>query len=816
MKISLNWIKEYVTLPADLTMEKIAYDLTMATVEVEGWEDLRKKFDKIVVGVVKDLEKHPNADKLTLCRVDIGGLEGVKEVVCGGINLKTGMKVAVSLPGAKVRWHGEGDLVEVKAAKVRGIESFGMICASSEIGLFDLFPYDVEKEDGTIVDLSHFDAAPGTNLADALGIDDVILEVDNKSLTNRPDLWGHYGIARELSAFYGVPLVQIAPCEISKSLAKIEITLADAQKSPRYIGLQIENLEVKPSPFDMQTRLWRVGLRPINAIVDITNCVMLATGQPTHAFDSDKIKGHITVRRAAEGEKLLLLDDRELTLCADDLVIADDEGAVGLAGVMGGRRDSVLPETNKIILEIANFDAIGIRRTASRYDARTDAAIRFEKGIDPQRADITLPLAVQLFASIYPEMKVTGFRDNYAQFLERKKIDVSMDWLEARLGKRLSEEDIARVLGHLGFEAAFAGDALSVTVPSWRSTGDVSIPDDIMEELARMHGYENFAAAPITTAFTESITQPAVDIDRKIREFLAFRCGMREVFTYPWMKDEFVNAVLGGCDDLLALSAPPGPDEKFLRPSLLPNICRAVAGNVRYYDEFAIFESAQVFLPGDFVAAYDKREKLPVQKRHVAGAFVGADVNTLFRRAKGVLEALPRAVHCEGFALERVEKPLHADETVWQNIVANEKIIGSLALLSKKSALACGIKNHAVVLFEFNLDALAPFDSRENKFAHLPEYPTSEYDLSLLFDASAKWADISAAVLEKKGEGNILHCSFVDEYRGKQIPDGKKSVTLRLTLGSAEKTLTSNEIENAANSVVKRLTKQLGAEVRGK
>ncbi|MCL1844676.1 MAG: phenylalanine--tRNA ligase subunit beta [Defluviitaleaceae bacterium] len=845
MKISLNWIKEYVSLPADLTMEKIAYDLTMATVEVEGWEDMKARFDKIVVGNILDLEKHPNADKLTICRVDVGAANGgVKDIVCGGINLRKGMKVAVSLPGAKVRWHGEGDLVEVKVAKVRGAESFGMICASSEIGLYDLFPFDLEKEDGTIVDLSDFDADVGTNLAVALGIDDVILEIDNKSLTNRPDLWGHYGIARELSAFYGVPLVQIAPCEMSKNLPKIEITIADAQKSPRYIGVQIEGLEVKPSPFDIQTRLWRVGLRPINAIVDITNCVMLATGQPTHAFDSEKIEGHITVRRANDGEKLLLLDDRELTLCTDDLVIADDAGAVALAGVMGGKRDSVLPETNKIILEIANFDALGVRRTASRYDARTDAAIRFEKGIDPQRADITLPHVMQLFAAIYPEMKVTGFRDNYAQFLERKKIDVSLNWLEQRLGKRIANDDIARVLGHLGFETTFENDTLRVTVPSWRSTGDVSIPDDIMEELARMHGYENFAAAPIVTAFTDSITQPIIDIDRRIREFLAYRVGMREIFTYPWMKDEFATAILGmdaggkipststqnmasrereSTRDVSAvsLSAPPSPDEKFLRPSLLPNICRAIAGNVRYYNEFAIFESAQVFLPGDFVVTHDKREKLPVQRRNVAGAFVGggggADVSTLFRRAKGALEALSRNIHAKPLDFKRVIPPTWADETVWLDIYNEAGRIGHFGLLAKKAALACGIKNHSVVLFELDIDALTPLSSRDNKYEHLPAFPVNEYDISLLFDAAKKWDEISAVVLEKKGEGNILRgVSFVDEYCGKQIPDGKKSVTLRMTLGSSEKTLTSNEIENFANSVVKRLTKQLGAEARGK
>ncbi|MCL1884970.1 MAG: phenylalanine--tRNA ligase subunit beta [Defluviitaleaceae bacterium] len=812
MKLSLNWLKEYVDLPNDL--EKIAYDLTMATVEVEGWEDLTKQFDKIVMGVVLELSAHPNADKLTLCKVDIGGGD-VKEIVCGGCNLRVGMKVAVSLPGAMVRWHGVGDLVEIKKSKVRGVESFGMICASSEIGLFDLFPF---TDEATIVDLTDFEAAAGTNIAVALGIDDIILEIDNKSLTNRPDLWGHYGIARELSAFYGLELKAIAPFVFPENIPEIDITLEDPLRSARYIGVQIEGLNVKASPFEIQSRLWRVGLRPINAIVDITNLVMLATGQPTHAFDCDRIHGHITVRRAKESEKLLLLDDKELSLTTEDLVIADDEGSVGLAGVMGGKRDSVLDETSRVILEIANFDAIGIRRTASRYDSRTDAAIRFEKGIDPERADLTLPLAMKLFADLFPDMKITGFRDNYAAKLGRKKIDVSLSWLENRLGKRLPQNNITQTLELLGFDVKFDGDTLHAVAPTWRSTGDISIPDDIMEELARMHGYENFEAAPIETSFTQSINQISISIDRNIREYFAFRCGMREIMTYPWVKDDFLHALYGeNIANCITLSAPPSPDEKNLRTSLLPNICKAISGNVRYFNEFSIFESAQIFLPGDFVSEYDPREKLPIQQKSFAGAFVGEDVNTLFRTAKGALENLPRCVHIHDFSFDKIEKPSWADNTVWLNIIHSEKNIGTLALLSKKAALSCGIKNNSVMLFEFNLDALKPFASRENKFAHLSDYPMTEYDLSLLFDSSVKWTEISAVILAKKGDGDILRAaSFVDEYRGKQIPDGKKSITFRLQIGSFEKTLTSNEIETFANSVVKRLSKQLGAEIRDK
>ena len=807
MKISLNWLKDYITLPTDIPLSKIAYDLTMSTVEVEDTVELSKSFDKIVVGIVNEVLPHPDADKLRVCVTDIGG--EIKEIVCGGINLTAGMKVAVSLPGAMVRWHGEGDLVEVKIAKVRGVESFGMICASSEIGLFDLFPY---KDEATILDLSAFDAAAGTPLADALGLDDVILEIDNKSLTNRPDLWGHYGIAREISALYDLPMKEIAPYSPPSS-AGFSVNIDDRARCTRYVGVEIDGVSVTAAPFEIQSRLWRVGLRPINALVDITNYVMLCTGQPTHAFDADKIKGSITVRPARDGEKLLLLDDRELTLTPGDLVIADDEGAVGLAGVMGGKRDSVLPETNKVILEIANFEPRGIRRTATRHDARTESSMRFEKGLDAERVDATLSLAMGMFGELFAGMKVTGFCDNRTDAAAPPVIDVSLSWLAKRLGKRLADDEIRRILSRLGFGLEFAGDSVKVSVPSWRATGDISIPEDIMEEIARMYGYENFETLPITTSFEGAINQPAIDIDRKLREYLAFKCGMREIMTYPWVKDDYAEAVLGGTQGMLSLAAPPAPDEKYLQSSLLPNLCRAVVGNLRYFEEFAVYESAHVFFDRDWASEYDPRESLPKQQRMLAGAFVGKPdgINMLFRQAKGVIAAMSDYLHIEPLEFSQDEKPVWADDVLWLNVTG----AGNLALLSKKACMACGIKNAALMIFELNIDALKPLPSRTNKFTRIPEYQMTDYDLSLLFDSAVKWEQIHETAAGKPSAENLLRgVSFVDEYRGKQVPDGKKSITLRLRIGSLTKTLTSDEIENCAKAVTKRLTKTLGAGAR--
>ena len=812
MKLSLSWIKDYVKIPEDMDLKKLAYDLTMSTVEVEDVEYLAKRFEKMVVGVIEKVEPHPNADKLRVCTVDIGEDE-CKQIVCGGINLQEGMRVAVSCPGAMVRWHGEGEPVMIKNSKLRGVESYGMICASDEIGLGDLFPAEQEAE---ILDLSAFDVPAGTPLADALDMNDVLLEIDNKSMTNRPDLWGHYGIAREIAALYDLPLVEIKPYQADvKSDFKVEI--ADPERCPRYIGVEMSGVEVKSSPYQMQNRIWKAGMRPINALVDITNYVMLATGNPTHAFDADNITDHIVVRRAAEGEKLVLLNEHELTLCPDDLVITDSEGPVALAGVMGGAKDSILPKTKRVILEVANFESTGVRRTALRYDNRTEASSRYEKAVDPERCDQALALSMQYFQELYPELTVTGFCDQYVNKLERAQIDVSLTWLAKRLGKSLSNEVIQKKLELLGFTVQIDGDNMHVIAPTWRSTGDISIKDDVMEEVARLYGYDNFEATAFTTSFTGAINQKDQDLIRHIKEYLAIRCGMQEVYTYPWMNDVFVNAVLQSTEGVLRLSTPPAPDLSYIRSSLLPNLCEAVVKNERYFHDFSIFEEAEVFFDRNYTSPYDETESLPEQRRHIGAAFASSvkDVTRLFREAKGVLESMPRYTHMEGFTFRKEERPVWADSIVWLNIFRGEEKIGDMGLLAKKVSMDCGIKNLSVMLFELDATKLVPLKSRTNKFTHLAEYPETDYDISMLFDSNTAWADMYEVIMgAKKASALVKEASFVDEYRGKQIPDGKKSVTIRLTIGSAEKTLTSEEIESAANQVMKKLGKKLGAELR--
>ncbi len=816
MKLSLNWIKDYVKIPDDMDLSKFAYDLTMSTVEVEGAHDIAKSFENIVVGEILEVNPHPNADKLRVCKVNTGDAEP-HDIVCGGSNLEVGMKVIVAIPSAWVRWHGEGEPVEIKNAKLRGVASYGMICASTEVGLADLFPLEDEHQ---IVDLSGFDVKAGENVATALGLDDIILEIDNKSMTNRPDLWGHYGMAREIAALYDLELKKIEPYTVPTGVDKFDIVIDDTDRCPRYIGVKMEGLSVKPAPFELRARLWKVGLRPINALVDITNYVMMAVGQPTHAFDSDMICDYIKVRRAGAGEELELLNGKKLSLKSDDLVIADSKEAVALAGVMGGVKDSILPTTENVILEVANFKSTGIRRTALRYDNRTDASTRYEKAIDPERCDLALSLAMELFASLYPDMKVIAYADEYPSKLSQAEIDVSYNWLDRRLGKHLTQEEISHKLGLLGFSVEFNGDNMHIVVPTWRSTGDVSIKADIMEEVARMYGYENFEASTITTSFGGAINQLDKSLVRNIEEYLAYRCGMQEVLTYPWMKEEFVMAILGGTDGIMTLPTPPSPEEKYIRSSTLPNLCQAVVKNERYYNEFAIFEEAQIFNGNKFSSPYDESEKLPDQRRHIGCAFALKtdkldEITKLFRRVKGILFAMPAYTHMEGFTFVKNEKPLWADSVAWLNIYVGDTKVGSMGLLSKKVSMACGIKNLSVVLAEIDTELLVPFKSRTNTFVHLPEYPVNDYDISMLVDTSVTWDDIKKSVLSKRRE-LLRGVEFVDEYKGKQIPEGKKSVTIRIAIGADDKTLTSEEIEACANAVIKILSKDIGAEIRGK
>jgi phenylalanyl-tRNA synthetase beta chain len=807
MRVSLNWIKKYIDLPERLTPKDIAYDLTLRTVEVESVENTSEKYHDIVVGKILEIKNHPNADLLKICIVDIGENSPV-QIVCGGSNLYEGEMVVVSKPGAEVYWHGEGELVKIKETKMRGEDSYGMICGATEVFLDKFFPPKDEKE---IVDLKDVECHSGQNIADLLGMDDVVLEIDNKSLTNRPDLWGHLGIARELSAIYNIPLKELPKYEIDKDLPKYDISIEDSDKCRRYVAVKIDNVYDKESPKWMQTLLVNVGLRPINAIVDITNYVMMAVGQPTHAFDCTHVEGNkIVVRNAKKGEKLLLLDDNYIELDEDDLVICDMVEPMALAGIKGGKKDSILPETKGIVLEVANFSATTIRKTDKKFDEKTDAAIRYEKNIDTERVSVGVSLALSLFKELFPKSEVVAYNDVYPTKTEREVIDVPEDFLNNRLGKVLDKEVIINVLTKLGYEVTYSNGNYHVIVPVWRSTGDVSIKDDVMGDIARLLSYESFEAKPLPVNFEHAVLQNKVLLERRIREYLAYRCGFNEIFTYPWIDEKYINAAKIDTSKCVTLATPPAPELRILRSSLIPGLLEAISKNLRYYEDFKLFEMTQVYEKGEYHESSDE-EILPIHKKLITGSIVSKDAKKIFYEAKGVLEELARFCHMEKLSFDKREKPTWADINGYLNIISRNEIIGSLGLLSIRVMDESKIKYTNVVVFELNFDKLIPFASRTNEYKNLPQFPLVEKDLSLLVDDNILWDDISKSIKNK-----VKELAFIDEYRGDQVPEGKKSITLRFKIGYDDRTMNTEEINNAMHDIIDTLSKKCNAIIRDK
>ena len=805
MRVSLNLIKKYVDLPKNLTDEQIAYDMTLRTVEVEKVENMALKYHDILVGKILEVKQHPNADKLKICITDIGEDEPV-QIVCGGSNLYEGEYVVVSKPGAEVVWHGVGEPVKVEATKMRGEISFGMICASSEVYLSEFFPPNNETE---IIDLKGIICEPGDNISDILEMNDTVLEIDNKSLSNRPDLWGHYGIARELSAIYNVPLKKLSKYELNKDLPKYDVEIKDATKCNRYVAVEIDGIYEKESPIWMKSLLSKTGQRPINAIVDITNYVMMAVGQPLHAFDKTHVSGEkIIVRNAKENEELLLLDNNTIRLTTDDLVICDEKDAMALAGIRGGKKDSILPDTKGIVLEVANFSAGTIRKTGKRFAEKTDASIRYEKGMDTQRVDEGLNLALELIKEIFPDSKIVKYSDIYPNKTKKNNIKMSEEFLYARLGKKISKDKIEQILTSLGYEISYKDGVYDIVVPTWRSTGDVIIKDDVMGDIARILSFDSFEAKPIEITIEHSIKQNDVLLDRRIREYLSYRCGFYEIYTYPWIDEKYICAAKIDTDKSLKLATPPAPELAYLRSSLIPGMLEAISKNLRYYDEFKLYEIKEVYQKGDYRPSSED-EILPIQKNYLTGCVVGKNAKDIFYEAKGVIENMARYCHMENIKLEQIDKPNWADINAYLNIVSDDEIIGSLGLLSVQVMNDSKIKRTNVAMYEINMDKLIPYDSRTNKYERIPELPLVEKDLSILVNEEIKWSEI-----EKSIRPMVKEIEFVDEYRGNQIPNGKKSITLKVRMINEGTTMTTEQINEKINSILNVLDDKCGAKLR--
>lgn len=804
MKVSLKLIKKYVDLP-NIDINTIATDLTLKTVEVENVINTKDKFHDIVVGKILEVKDHPNADSLKVCMVDINEGDPV-QIVCGGNNLYADELVVVSKPGSEVYWHGTGDLVKIGKTKMRGEDSYGMICGASEVYLDTLFP---PKDDHEIVDLSKLDLNVGDNIADALNLEDTILEIDNKSLSNRPDLWGHYGIARELSVIYNVPLKELPKFDVDKNLPAYDVEIKNTDKCHRYAGIEIDNVAIIDSPMEIKNTLVNCGLRPINAIVDITNYVMIAVGQPTHAFDKTHVHNNkIIVRDAKQGEKLLLLDDNEIELDSSDLVIADEENALALAGIKGGKKDSILDTTTSVLLEVANFSATAIRKTGKKLVDKSDAQMRYEKGLDTHRVEEGINLALTLFKQIFPDCKIVKYTDNYPVQDNVIEIDVPQKFLDERLGKVLDSNIVSTILTGLGYNVKYENNIYHVIVPTYRATGDVTVKDDVMGDLVRILGFNSFEAKPLEIRHTHAIIQNKYLLERRLREYLANRCGFNEIITYPWIDEKYINASGLDKDVCVRLATPPAPELAYLHSSLIPGILESISKNLRYFDDFKIFEMNQVFEKGEYHESSED-ETLPIHKKYLTGAVVCKDARKAFFDLKGVLENISSYTHMENITLKIGNKPSWADINAHLDICLNDEKIGSMGLVSVRTMSESKIKRVNVAMFELNVDKLVPFTSRTNTYHALSQFPLVEKDLSIIVDENISWENISMYISKK-----VKELEFVDEYTGSQIPDGKKSISFRFKLGKEDGTLSSEEINDSMNAIVKTLGKTCGATLR--
>ncbi len=832
MYISLNWLKDYIDLPKNLTAKKLAEDLTMSTVEVESIKNQAEEFENIVVGKILKLKKHPNADKLKIAVTEIGKNKSV-QIICGGTNLKEKMFVAVALPGAKIRWHGEGESVVLEKAKIRGQESFGMICAPNEIGIENQFSCG-EME---ILDLSELKKIkPGQNLAQVLGFDDVIIEIENKSLTNRPDLWSHFGIARELSAIYKIPLKKLELFDKSKIQnpkskinlnikdQNLKINILDKNLCSRYIGCVVKNIKIEKSPDWLMKRLESVGSRSINNIVDITNYVMQDVGQPTHAFDKTLIhadkkidKIQIIIRTAKNNEQIKTLDEEERKLDEEMLVVADAEKPIALAGIIGGANSEVKKSTTEIILESATFNAKNIRKTSQKLGLRTEASVRFEKNLDVNFAEISMLRMLKLIKEIIPQAEIVELVDEFP--IKQKEINIKVEhkFLEKKIGQKIDSDQILEILERLGFDVKLKvksqkskvnDDILyKIKVPSWRATGDVSIPEDIVEEVARIYGFDNLKEKVEMIEMDKAKYQPEFDLENKIKNYLSLGCKMNEVFNYSWADEKILKSLGLDFVNFVEVENPPAQENRFLQTSLIPNLIKNVQDNLRYFSEFKLFELARVFKQSKN-KNFDE-DILPEQPKMFAGVVVG-EKEDLFLEIKGIVEGILKDLRFKVYDL-RIGKTLSfLDENKILQVFVNEKQIGWLGVLNFK------IKNKEIGLFEINFEKLVSSIDGVKKFKQLPQFPLIERDLAIEIDWEIKWQNIKNEILKQIQDDIFNKIEFLSEFDLGNLSvgeTGKKSVAFRIVY-QASRTLKDKEVEVVENKIIKLLENKFNAKLR--
>ncbi len=800
MKVSLNWLREYIDIT--LPLADLADRLTMAGIEVGGMQVVGGSWGNIVVGQIVAINPHPNADRLRLTTVDLGTEQPT--VVCGAPNLRLGDKVAFAQVGAQLIDPHSGQVLRLKPAKIRGVESSGMVCSEKELGIS-------EGHEGIMV--LPAEAPVGTPLADYLG--DTIFDLD--VTPNRPDCLSVIGVAREIAALTGqsLRLPEVSYEEVASPIDQqvlVEIVAPDL--CPRYCASLVTGVKLAESPKWMQQRLLNCGMRPINNIVDITNYVMLEYGQPLHAFDYHLIRGkRIIVRRANAGEVIVSLDGVERTLAEDMLVIADEARAVAIAGVMGGANSEVTEQTTSILLEAASFKPTSIHRTGSVLRLPSEACMRFERGIRPELTLPALKRATQLIMQLAGGEAARGLVDVYPGRQDGEPILLSTDKVQRHLGVEFSLDQIIGALSSLGFDCKPAASASEVwvTAPYWRS--DIHQAVDLIEEVVRITGYDKIPATMLSQPLPRQNPDPIISLKQKVGHSLV-GYGFQEVITYSLTSLEMLNKLLPEPHPLepvpLRVANPMTAEQEYLRPNLRANLLAALSANRRHEDGgISLFELGKVYLP--------RPKDLPDEPEILCGllsgsglegSWRGGDDSFDFYDAKGVVEGLLIQLGVDADFTESRDESLHPVRQAAIVIAGNK--LGVIGELHPKVSEAFEIPG-AVCLFEIDLTALLPFTLGHKKFQPILRFPAIVRDIALVIDAGITHQRVKDII---SSFPLVKQVGIFDVYIGDQVPPGKKSLAYRISFQSPSHTLTDEEVDKVQQQILAKLSGELGAILR--
>lgn len=790
MKISESWLKEWA--PHNLESADLCHQITMAGLEVDAIDPVAGEFSGVVVGEIITAEQHPDADKLRVCTVNAGQAE-ILQIVCGAPNARVGLKAPVALVGA----HLPGDF-KIKKSKLRGVESQGMLCAEAELGLSD-------ASDG-LMELPT-DAPVGTDFRDYLDLEDNTIEI---GLTpNRADCLSIRGIAREVAVLTGGEFNEsaVSPVSVTASSA-IGVEVNAKSACPVYAARVIEGVDnTVETPLWMQERLRRCGVRPKDPLVDVTNYVMLELGQPMHAFDADKLTAPIVVRMAREGEQFELLDGKEITISADTLLITDQSGAIAFAGVMGGARSAISGSTKRVVLESAFFAPLALAGQARKHGMHTDASHRFERGVDFELAERALERASELILAVCGGSAgpVTVARSE-ADLPKRDSITLRADFLERALGMSVPAEQVVTMLSGLGLGVSQTEAGWACSIPSWRF--DLSIEADLVEEVARIYGYNKLPVSKITAALDMPVKPEAKVSASRVRRYLAAR-DLREVITYSFV-DPKLAAAFADLDTCVELRNPISEDLSVMRSSLIPSLVSTALTNInRQQSRVRLFELGLAFVKQGEGFEQNSKIGILVSGRSELELMGNRTGHVDFFDLKGEIDALVQQLGLTALSYVSSErKGFHPGQTA--DLYLGDTCVGYAGRIHPATQKALGL-SQPVYLAELDREALS---SRSiSAFQPVSRFPEVRRDLAVLVDASVNVGNLVSLVIESAGV--LAESAFVfDIYTGQGVPEGKKSVALGLTLVEQSRTLSDSEVNDVMAQVVESLKKNFDAELR--